>query len=844
MKFFVFLTICVGSFCTHSLSADEKAADPGLVATYADGKHRIVTLVANPNFVLGDLESVHPQLGTAFTAEWNGLLKIVKRASYTLSFDGTAGATIRVDDLDVSGKPVDLDPGDHPIQITFTRKPGAARGQLIWSADFFASEPVPPSALVHRDTPPQAALQGRIEAGQLLVEQLNCIACHQTTSTMVISRPGPDLSTVGTRLHPAWFARWLASPRSFRADTAMPHAPLKADEIRDISAYLATLKNVNNKVKEPQPSTSHVETGKQLFDTVGCTACHGGVKGHSLDGLGSKWLPGQLAEYLLNPKTVDHSGRMPSMLLQKDEAQAIAEYLVQSKNPDFEVKAGEGDMKHGAQLFGVMGCAKCHSMNGQMNGQMSKKQAFAEQPVPQPFATSLEKLTGADRGCLSAHPGGRAMDFGLSAMQREMIAAFIDSVRLHPMATASPAYEFQHRTQAFGCINCHELNASMPVDSTERVPQLTNVGGRLRKEWIGEVLTQKRRVRPWLRRRMPEFDPQPIGDIPAFAVAASGAGQSESWPVPSRDEIAAGQKLLGNGAGGFGCITCHGFAGAKPNVIDDTRGPDITTVANRLRPDHFRRWVLDPKRVSPSTPMPSFFDGMPVADAHAKVELMLGYVAMGENMPPPVGWVDKNNYQIAVHDEPVIMRAFLPNADGGPKLPRGIAVGLPGLINYCFDADTCMLRFAWTGGFLDMQPSWSARGGNMVKILGKRFYRNSIHPLRIGDTEEPVAREFLGYSIVEGKPQFLYRVGDVEVREMIAAPEKQLGLVRTFELDSGNKPVTLSVVDEADVTYSVANGELQAEQVMSANGKVPGHVLKSAGGKLKLTITAIVKESK
>ena len=815
--------------------AESKSGSTGLIATYADGQHRVVTVAPTPNFVLKDSDSIHPQLGTSFTAEWNGFLKIDKRAPYTLTFDGAPNAKVLLDGQELSTKPIDLDLGDHPIQITFTRKPGAVRGQLLWSSDFFAIEPIPPAVLLHRDLPPQATLQSRIEAGQLLVEQLNCTACHRTTSTTLIPRPAPDLSAVGTRLRPAWIAPWLTAPRTFRADTAMPKVPLNADEVRDVAAYLATLKNPNNKVKEPQPSISHIETGRQLVDTVGCTACHGGAKGHSLEGLGSKWLPGQLAEYLLNPKSVDHSGRMPSMLLAKEEAQAIAEFLVQSKKPEFEAKPASGDIKHGGQLFQSQGCVNCHAMESSP----TKSVAFTGQP-----ATSFEKLIGTDKGCLSAHPGGRAMDYGLSVTQRELIAAFMDSVRAHPMVTAAPVYEFQHRAQAFGCINCHELNASMPSDSTERVPQLTNVGGRLRREWIGEVLTQKRRVRPWLRRRMPEFDAASIGDMPAFAVAASGAGEVEPLPVPTRDEIAAGQKLLGNGTGGFGCITCHGLAGAKPNVIDDTRGPDITTVANRLRPDHFRRWVLDPKRVSPSTPMPSFFEGMPVVEAHAKVEGIFRYVAMGENMPPPMGWVDKNNYQVAVHDEPVILRAFLPGAEGGHNLPRGIAVGLPGLINYCFDADTCTLKYAWTGGFLDMQPSWSGRGGNMVKVLGKRFYTNSIYPLRIGDSEEPATREFMGYSIVEGKPQFVYRIGEVEVREVITTPEKQLGLVRTFELDSGDKPVTLSVVDEPGVTYSAMGGELEPAQVTTAKGTVAGRILKSAGGKLKLSITLTVKELK
>ena len=53
-----------------------------------------------------------------------------------------------------------------------------------------------------------------------------------------------------------------------------------------------------------------------------------------------------------------------------------------------------------------------------------------------------------------------------------------------------------------------QIDTSKPTDSAERVPQLTNVGARLRKEWINEVLTQRHRVRPWLHKRMPELQHQ------------------------------------------------------------------------------------------------------------------------------------------------------------------------------------------------------------------------------------------------------------------------------------------------------------------------------------------------
>jgi mono/diheme cytochrome c family protein len=778
-----------------SLAAEDRPALPGLIASYQDGTHHVVTIVPTANFALGESESPHPQVGPPFTAQWNGVLKIVKRAKYSFAAEGNAEADVQVDGRAIQAEPLDLDIGDHAIQIKFVRKAGAARFRLMWGADYFSMEPVPSAVLFHLDTPKAALDQNQIEAGQHLVEDLNCVACHHSSSTMVIGRQAPDLSTVGTRLRPAWIGRWLANPQAFRPGTAMPKMPLKGDEQRDVTAYLATLTNANNKVREPQPSVARREAGKQLVETIGCKACHGAASGTSLDGLGSKWLPGQLAEFLLNPHSVDHDGRMPSILLQKDEALSIAEYLVQSKNPAFEVDAGKGDAKHGEAIFRAQGCLNCHvAHDGQNKPMVATGQA----------AMKLEAMAANNRGCLADHPAGGAVDFGLSAPQRASIHAFIMSVKQSPMVTAAPVYEFQHKTRTLGCINCHELDASKPADESERIPQLTNVGGRLRVEWIGEVLTQKRRVRPWLRRRMPEFGAGAVGNLPQLAVAAAGVGAAEALPNPTRDEIIAGQKLLGSGAGGFGCITCHGFAGAKPNVIDDTRGPDITTVASRLRPDHFRRWVLDPKRVSPSTPMPSFFDGLPAAEAAAKVEMMFRYVAAGENMPPPNGWIDKNNYQVAVRDEPVVMRTYMPNPAGGSKIPRGIAVGLPGLVSYCFDADTCTLRYAWSGGFLDMKPSWAGRGGNIVQVLGKRFYENSSFPFRVGDDKHVPKLSFQGYELVEGLPAFLFTMDGIKVRETIKLSGREgshSSLMDIVEIEPSDKVVYLVAPADRDVPF-------------------------------------------
>jgi hypothetical protein len=130
----------------------------------------------------------------------------------------------------------------------------------------------------------------------------------------------------------------------------------------------------------------------------------------------------------------------------------------------------------------------------------------------------------------------------------------------------------------------------------------------------------------------------------------------------------------------------------------------------------------------------------------------------------------------------------------------------------------------------------------MVKVLGRRFYATSVFPLRIGDSDEAPKVEFLGYALVKGQPQFTYRVGDVEVRETITAPpraQKELGLVRTFELDSGGKPVTFIAEDVPNASYASSAGQFEAAKVQN----VAARMLKLPAGKLSFSVTITMKES-
>jgi hypothetical protein len=225
--------------------------------------------------------------------------------------------------------------------------------------------------------------------------------------------------------------------------------------------------------------------------------------------------------------------------------------------------------------------------------------------------------------------------------------------------------------------------------------------------------------------------------------------------------------------------------------------------------------------------------------------MMLRYCSAGSAMPPPIGWIDENNYTLAVRDTPMVVRCVMPNANGGWGFPRGIGVGLPGLVNYCFDADSCAVRYAWTGGFLDMKPTWSQRGGGEVHILGKAFWGTNYPPLDIGGTKP----RFQGYTLLaDGSPQWSYRIGQGEVTESVSAVETGFGIVRKFEIDPHGHPVTLTIIDHDNVDVQCSAGAMGAEQVQYEPGKPakkPAHVMRFSGGKpviFSLTITP--KEAK
>ena len=131
---------------------------------------------------------------------------------------------------------------------------------------------------------------------------------------------------------------------------------------------------------------------------------------------------------------------------------------------------------------------------------------------------------------------------------------------------------------------------------------------------------------------------------------------------------------------------------------------------------------------------------------------------------------------ISVMHKPVVMRVHLEQAGG-----RSIAVGLPGGMNFCFDADQGCVVFGWAGAFLDVGPDRLGRGGQPCKILGQRFAVGAAgFPLRTAGGEAlPVA--FKGYRIGQD-PVFHLDWGGRKVHLSVAGAPKGIGLRYTYKI--------------------------------------------------------------
>jgi cytochrome c553 len=268
------------------------------------------------------------------------------------------------------------------------------------------------------------------EGGRLLYNELGCVNCHGGATGLPALR-GPALATVTQRVRSEWLRKFVADPASVHPGTVMPQVLAKADDktLVAIEHYLASLKP---KTASKGPAKiMHVNgaRGGELFNTLGCVACHAPGKGfvppdglpkaseftHRSVGFGdlkAKHSLDSLANFIVDPLKVRTDGRMPKTTMVKQDAIDIAGYLLEFQGSDgrtdvpvVSVTADKNLAIAGRKAVIAAQCAACHDL---------PKDAAAK-PV------ALKKTEG---GCLDAdHTKGPR--YALSEAQRASLKLFL-----------------------------------------------------------------------------------------------------------------------------------------------------------------------------------------------------------------------------------------------------------------------------------------------------------------------------------------------------------------------------------------------------------------------------------
>ncbi|MBX3413468.1 MAG: c-type cytochrome [Pirellulales bacterium] len=665
-------------------------------------------------------------------------------------------------------------------------------------------------------------------------------------SQMLGKRPGPKLSTAGARLQTAWIERWLADPRALRPEAVMPQLfeENRQGEIERyaVARFLSSLGgplvgSVAAPTVEGAPPDPRVAEGETLFVRTGCTVCHESHGSQparvSIAHLREKTTPESLAAFIQDPLAVAPAGLMPAFQLSDAERERLAAYLfarpatVEAAHaaatsptpPDTdELRAtystlvgGDGpslatfdaltnDDERIAELarraMEAKRCAACHEIEAP-----GTSGPWTAPPAKHDFAAMAQSTTV---GCL-ADPDRADVDKTSRAanvprfrgtLDRENLRVFLAAASRAP-GTQAPGQQALLALERFNCTGCHERNgggglstelagrlvAIQSAESAEAVipPSLTGVSDKLTPAYLHGVLAEGVRSRPWMSLQMPRFAAAHVAPLVEGFAALEGTQLHRAPQHPSPDEelAEAGRQLVG--AQGFACTKCHDLLGVASG---GTRGPDLAGVPERINHEWFLRWMTDPQRMQPGTRMPTVFlegrspyEDILQGDPARQREAIWHYLVASRKMHYPDGLVPVEKAYFAESTRPLVVRNFLPDLT-----PRAIAIRFPSRQHLAFDAQACRLAYAWSGGFLDMSPAWTERGGRVAPLEGTIYWTSppgfpweitadattppdfrghagdvsygAAHPL---DSEyHPSRVRFRGYSQGEKAPTFRY----------------------------------------------------------------------------------------
>ncbi len=147
---------------------------------------------------------------------------------------------------------------------------------------------------------------------------------------------------------------------------------------------------------------------------------------------------------------------------------------------------------------------------------------------------------------------------------------------------------------SLGCHGCHNVEGYENLHKA--APSLKRVGSKVDPSWLVRWIKEPGKYLP--DTKMPNFR---LSEEEALSIAAYLISQSDSnyhEPIKySKGNAKNGETLFKT----VGCLGCHKI-GSDGNAF----APNLSNVANKVKPDWLVNWFLDPKGYNPHTVMPKF----------------------------------------------------------------------------------------------------------------------------------------------------------------------------------------------------------------------------------------------
>ena len=738
------LTLLALVLTQDPVAVDPDDVKPGLVAVYASTAATLTRIDLNPGFSLKG--NPHPRIPAPFTVTWTGLILIQDVDEITFEPE------VQIDGRAMRG-PVQLKPGFHRIRMEARSKGDATRFQLWWSGTTFAREPVPAWKFRHlaSELPEAAKQEAARQRGRDLAGRFGCAHCHRDALPAVDDPPpGPSLADLGQRVNTTWLMSKLDEPGA-----RMPSQFTK-DRAGFVERWILTQTLLRGgKARAPDPTGDH-RMGRRHFVSIGCVACHflpdepmedqPVPDRRPLTGLNDRMGHAQLAAFLKDPKVRYPDGRMPCIPTAATQARDIAAYvLLWSKPAVPDVAPAEpvtpAEIEAVAKRLGVQGlesvgtallkekrCASCHAGLGD------------------PVAAAVPMVGMA--------PDCKGPRFALEAPAKKDLVAYL---AIAAAETQSSAFDRRQRDLVrAGCLRCHPRHSerSSPLEEVGstlggawlqmvpflKTPRLSNAGLKYTVDFLERSLrdgvTEVRHSK--YTYRMPAY-----GDAAQQLAQALIEGDGDPLPMATEERHAPDPTSGPLGASlagfeGYSCVSCHIWKGQSMAEPDPGAiAPELTTLTRRVNRSWFDRWLNEPSRLQPGTPMPQIFKhGKPATlghvldgDAAKQKDALWNYFAMGPDAPAP-----KPLPALAVTvpaDGPLVAQIplFLPDK----KAVEAIAVLFPTNDLLVFDVQTLAVRAVYVG----------ARISRTVKGRIRQYHATGT-PVPCGPLDPPPGR-FEGY---------------------------------------------------------------------------------------------------